>query len=81
MTEISAVRSVTGNAYIYDATTDADPWCDGGTVRVEVERSDEDEIRLGAVLRGDDSDSATIFLQRSEALRLVIALAQAIGDR
>jgi hypothetical protein len=72
-----------GTTYIgTEGAPDDDPyWCEGEPARFEIERTDDDEIRIGVQIRGDSSDSATLYVERSEAIRLVLAIAQAIGDR
>jgi len=84
MDQLSAVRSVMGTTFISDGADSEDPfWCEGEPARFEIERTDDNEIRIGVQIRGDHQDSATLYLERSEAIRLVLvlALAQSIGDR
>lgn len=83
METLSAIRSVTASSvYISDDSENVDGyWCEGEPANVQVERTDTDEIRLGVQIRGNSSDDVTVFLGRSEAIRLVLALAGAVGDR
>lgn len=82
MEQLSAVRSVMGTTFIgTENTPEDDPfWCEGEPARFEVERTGDDEIRIGVQIRGDHYDSATLYVQRSEAIRLVLAIAQSLGD-
>lgn len=80
MEQLSAVRGVTGTTYIGDGTAD-EYWCAGEPAKFEVERTDDNEIRIGVQIRDSSSDDATLYLSRSEAIRLLLAVAQAVGDR
>ena len=81
MEQLSAVRAVLGTAYIGNDGEEGDFWCEGEPARFEIERTDDNEIRVGVQIRGDHLDSATLYLERSEAIRFVLAVAQAVGDR
>ena len=80
MEQLSAVRTLYGKTYIGDGETDS-YWCEGEPCNVEVERTDDDEVRIGLTIRDSSSDDATLYMTRSEAVRLVLAIAQAVGDR
>ncbi len=47
-------------------------------VRVEVQRTDDNEVRIGIVLRGSDGDDATLYLTVAEAGRLAHLLGVAV---
>ena len=83
MEQLSAVRAVMGTTYIGNENVpDDDPfWVEGEPARFEIERTDDNEIRIGVQIRGDHTDAATLYLERSEAIRFVLAVAQAVGDR
>lgn len=80
MEQLSAVRIVLAKAWIGDGESDS-YWVEGEPSSIEVERTDTDEIRVGVQLRNHDTDDATIYFERSEAIRFLLALAQAVGDR
>lgn len=81
MDQLSAVRTVLAKAWLMDENR-TDYWVEGEPSELEVERTDDDEIRLGIRLRGAvETDDGTLYLSRSEAIRLVLALAAAVGDR
>jgi hypothetical protein len=71
-------RAAQGTAYIaFDpehATDNSSYWAEGDAARLEVERSDENEIRLGTMLRDSDTDDATFYMTEGEAIRLMLAL-------
>lgn len=46
--------------------------------RVEVQRTDDNEVRLGVQLRGSDTDEATVYLTLAEASRLAHMLGIAV---
>lgn len=84
MEQLSAVRSVLGTAYIGAEPEDGkelEYWIEGEPSRIEIERTDDNEIRIGVQTGGDSCDTATIYFERSEAIRFVLAVAQAVGDR
>ena len=82
MEQLSAVRSVLGKTYIHDGSDNPDSfWCEGESAVFEIERTDDDEVRVGVIVRGDHDDSVTLYLERSEAVRFMLAIAQAVGDR
>lgn len=58
---------VNGVAWIGDG--EEDYWAQQEACRVEVQRTDDNEIRLGVQLDGD-TDDATIYLTLGEASRL-----------
>lgn len=60
---------VVGIAYVGDAEGD-EYWAEHVTCTAEVERTDENEIRLGIALNPGESDSATLYLTLAEATRL-----------
>ena len=81
MEQLSAVRTVAGKAWLTDETQE-NYWAEGYPAEIEVERTEDDEIRVGVRLgNAISSDDATIYLSRSEAIRFVLAVAQAVGDR
>jgi hypothetical protein len=77
----SATRSVLANAWISSSVEPGDYWYEGITAEIEIERTDDDEIRVGTHVGGELHESASFYLTRSEAIRFVLAVAQAIGDR
>lgn len=83
MDKLSATRTITAASVFISGDGEAadEYWCEGEPARVEVERTDENEIRLGVAIRGNSSDDVTVFVERSEAIRLVLAIAAAVGDR
>lgn len=52
-------------------------WAEGAKCTVECEATDADEVRLGVVLRDEESDAVTIYLSRREADNLSRFLAAA----
>ncbi len=81
MDKLSAVRTIMGSAYVGDGTEEQNYWCEGEPARIEFERTDEDEIRIGVQVGSGRGDDATIYLSRSEAIRAVLAIAAAVGDQ
>ena len=82
MDQLSATRTVMGSAYIAaENDPDGGYWCEGEPSRIEIERTDDNEVRIGIQIRGDHHDATTIYLERSEAIRMVLAIAQSAGDR
>jgi hypothetical protein len=82
MDKLSATRSVLAQAFIAPGSDpDEGYWYEGASAEIEIERTDEDEIRVGTHVGGQLHESAGIYLKRSEAIRLMLALAGAIGDR
>lgn len=58
-------------ALAYIGTRDGgEYWAEGEACRVEVQRTDENEIRVGVQLRESETDDATLYLTVSEASRL-----------
>lgn len=80
MEQLSAVRTVLAKAWLGSGESDT-YWYEGDPAQVEVERTDENEIRVGIVTSVGSSDDATIYFERSEAIRFMLAVAQAVGDR
>ena len=81
MEQLSAVRSVLAKAWIAESTESDDYWYEGETAEIQVERTDDNEVRIGTHVGGQLHESASVYLGRSEAIRLMLALAAAIGDR
>lgn len=80
MEQLSAVRTVLGKVRMTDESR-TDYWVEGEPSEIEIGRTDDNEIRVGIRLRGAvDTDDATIYFERSEAIRFLLALAQAVGD-
>lgn len=80
MDQLSATRTVLGKAWIAGSGSDDDYWLEGEAAEIQIQRTDDDEIRIGTHLH-DDQEAASLYLSRSEAIRLVLAVAAAIGDR
>lgn len=77
----TTLREVNGKAYISEADNDGDGyWAEDVSCRVQFERTDGDEIRIGVMLPGEDQEAAGVYLRRSEAIRALLALAQSIGE-
>jgi len=68
---------VQGVAYIGDEQGD-EYWAEHVHCTAEVERTDENEIRLGIALNPGESDSATLYLTLAEASRLSHMLGLAV---
>lgn len=68
---------VVGIAYIGEEESD-EYWAEHVTCTAEVERTDENEIRLGIALNPGESDSATLYLTLAEASRLSHMLGLAV---
>lgn len=81
MDQLSATRTVLGKVWIAESDEADAYWLEGEPAEIQVERTDEDEIRIGSMLSGQTHESASIYLSRSEAIRLVLAVAAAVGDR
>ena len=78
---LSATRTVLAKAYITDGVEAEDYWYEGDPVEVQIERTDNDEIRVGIHISGSQTEAAGIYLSRSEAIRLILAVAASCGDR
>jgi len=81
MDKLSAVRSIVANVWIGDGVDADSYWVEGEPVEVQVERTDTDEIRVGVHLNGQTQEAVGLYVKRSEAIRLMLAIAQAVGDR
>lgn len=81
MAQLSAVREVNAKLWLAESDGADDYWVEGELGRVQAERTDNDEIRVGLHLGTQTHESAGAYLNRSEAIRLMLALASAIGDR
>ena len=79
MNQLSAVRSVLAKAYVSDGGEDY--WLNGEPAEIQIERTDNDEIRVGTHIHNETYEAAGIYLKRSEAIRMILALAHAVGDR
>lgn len=75
---MSALLYVQAVAYIASGTGSADYWAEGEAARAEVQRTDENEVRIGLLLRDSESDDATIYLTVAEASRLAHMLGIAV---
>jgi len=71
---------VRGTAWIGSNNED-DYWAEGEACSLEVQRTDENEIRIGVQLHESDSDDATVYLTDGEAARLAHMLGAVILDR
>lgn len=81
MDVLSATRTLSASAYIANSEAPDDYWLEGEKVRVEIERTDNDEVRIGVHIAPHQVEAAGIYLSRAEAIRLVLAVAAAVGDR
>lgn len=81
MEQLSAVRSVLGDIWVAASNDADDYWSEGVPGEVQIERTDNDEVRIGFHLGGETHESAGVYLSRSEAIRLMLGVAQAVGDR
>ena len=68
---------VQGIAYIGDEEGD-EYWAEHVLCTAQVERTDENEIRVGIALNPGESDSATLYLTLAEASRLSHMLGLAV---
>lgn len=60
---------VKGIAYVGDEDGD-EYWAEHVACELEVQRTDENEVRLGVILNPGESDTATVYLTLAEASRL-----------
>lgn len=71
--------SVVGTAFVLDDHEEEQNWwAEGESARMEVQRTDDNEIRLGVMLRSDDFDAATFYCTPAEAARLAFMLGKAV---
>jgi hypothetical protein len=68
--------SVTGKTYISD--NEDGYWAESEACNVEVQRTDENEVRLGVLLTGSETDDVSIYLTVAEASRLAHMLGIAV---
>jgi len=72
-------RKILASALISEGTTDPDDyWVEGEPCRIEVETTDEDEIRVGVMMRTETTESVGLYLSRSEAAKLATFLSAAV---
>jgi hypothetical protein len=81
MDKLIATRSVLAEAFISESAEADDYWYEGQSAEIQIERTDDNEVRIGTHVMGQLHESAGIYLKRDEAIRVLLALAQAIGDR
>lgn len=72
---------VTGTTYISNGES-GDPgdnyWAEAEACRAEVQRTDDNEVRVGILLRESESDDVTLYLTVAEAGRLAHMLGIAV---
>lgn len=68
---------VNGTVWITSDTDYENYWCEGAFCKVEIERTDQDKIRIGIRLSPDGSDDVTLSLSVSEAQRMMTFLGAA----
>lgn len=70
---------VNGSAWVSSEDSD-EYWAEGVKCIVEVETTDADEVRVGILLVGEDTETAGVYLSRSSASDLAKFLAAAAVD-
>lgn len=67
---------VVGTAYI--SAKEGEYWAEKEAANLEVQRTDENEVRIGLLLSGSGYDDATFYLTVAEASRLSHMLGVAV---
>jgi hypothetical protein len=77
MQQLERQVATKGKAWIGSPESD-EYWCEGEDCEVEVERTDQDEIRVGIHLDPGGSEDAGFYVSNRQALSLLTALAKAL---
>lgn len=65
-------------AWISDNNEEGTYWAENLTVRVEIQRTDENEVRIGVQTYEADTDDVTLYFTVAEASRLAHMLGIAV---